>query len=624
MNTLHLIFKKNKMKKYKFIPKKYSNVLSLGRLTYYGTLLLIFMLNVNSINAQNSSGYQTAVYGKTDKDKYKPPPIMVCANDTTVVASTFPCSASVVLNLPMVGPLCPPTTGPTLPPLPFPPSPYSGSVAVTWKLAYGDGDTVSCIQHVTVTGPTVTTTNITSCDSYTWAVNGQTYIASGVYTYTTINPIGCPASAVLNLTINSNTTSTSNINACDTYTWPASGLTYTASGMYTSTSLTAGGCVLTSTLNLIIDHSSTNGNATTTACGFYLWNGNTYTASGVYTYQSLNAQGCTNTATLNLTINPNTNIGDTTVYACASYTWPATGLTYTSNGVYTKTSLNANGCVNTATLAFIIPTLGMINTNFAFPDTAFCIGSTISATTQMPSPNTGPTLVNQWLIYNANSNCVPNGTAILTNYGNTFSAVLNSSQFLPGHCYVLQHGIYSDCLGYSSTIKCFCIPPATSSLSATACNSYTWAANGLTYTSSGVYTHSSLTPQGCSLLSTLNLTMNSFYDCYCNSIAFFPNGQQIYNVTIAGASTNPLFSMSNACTTTAPGPGSLLNQYSNFKTLGSLVTMSLGSTNPLAIAENECGGGTLLSISVLQSGLTIIIMGPSVIRVNKFMYPLHH
>jgi 2',3'-cyclic-nucleotide 2'-phosphodiesterase (5'-nucleotidase family) len=56
-------------------------------------------------------------------------------------------------------------------------------------------DRIDCIY------PTTSTTTITACDSFTW--NAITYTTSGVYTYTTLNSVGCDSIATLNLTINS-------------------------------------------------------------------------------------------------------------------------------------------------------------------------------------------------------------------------------------------------------------------------------------------------------------------------------------------------------------------------------------------------------------------------------------
>lgn len=102
----------------------------------------------------------------------------------------------------------------------------------------------------------------------------------------------------------------------------------------------------------------------------------------------------------------------------------------------------------------------------------------------------------------------------------------------------------------------------------------------VTCTNSGLTTHSN----------PITVQLKSYIDCYCGAASIFPQDEKIYNVTVNGASTNPLYANANGCTTIAPGSGSVLGQYANFKTLGSLTTMAQGSTIPFSIYENECDG----------------------------------
>lgn len=89
------------------------------------------------------------------------------------------------------------------------------------------------------------------------------------------------------------------------------------------------------------------GNATVSACDLYTWNGTTYTTSGVYTYTSLNSQGCVNTSTLDLTVNYTSTIV-TNMTACAPpFIWPANNVAYYNSGLYEYTSQNASGCLYT-------------------------------------------------------------------------------------------------------------------------------------------------------------------------------------------------------------------------------------------------------------------------------------
>jgi len=219
-------------------------------------------------------------------------------------------------------------------------------------------NTVGCTQistlNLTINVSTTSTQSVTACDNYTWSVNGQTYTIGGAYTATSTNAAGCSQTDTLNLTINPSTTSTQSETACDTYTWTVNGTTYTASGTYTSTSLNATGCTQTSTLNLTIN-TSTSSTQSQTACDTYTWttNGITYTASGVYTSTSLNAAGCALTNTLNLTVNQSTTTSQS-VTSCGAYTWAVNGISYTIDGTYTATTLNAAGCTQTNTLILTV------------------------------------------------------------------------------------------------------------------------------------------------------------------------------------------------------------------------------------------------------------------------------
>ncbi|HCA83654.1 MAG TPA: hypothetical protein DEP18_07690 [Flavobacteriales bacterium] len=167
--------------------------------------------------------------------------------------------------------------------------------------------------------------------------------------------------------------------ACSSYVW--NGNTYTASGNYTFLTTNAGGCDSTATLNLTINNPSTSTTAQT-ACVSYLWNGNTYTTSGTYTYVTTNSQGCDSTATLNLTINnANTNVSQvgntlTANATGASFQWvdcnnsnqPVPGATAQSfspitNGSY-AVQVTQNGCTDLSA-CFNVTTIGLDKTSFA-------------------------------------------------------------------------------------------------------------------------------------------------------------------------------------------------------------------------------------------------------------------
>ncbi len=220
---------------------------------------------------------------------------------------------------------------------------------------------------ITVNPITSTLTNATTCGSYTWSADGQTYTSSGTYTYV----VGCNTDSLV-LTITNPTSTLSTQSICGTsYTWTANGQTYNASGIYTNTV----GC---NTDSLILTlNPLTNTVLNDTACNTYTWSANsqTYTSSGTY----LNTNAC-NTDTLHLVINAG-NANSTTASACASYTWSVDGLTYSTSGTYIVTA----GC-NSDTLHLTISTVDL---------SVSAAGTTITAT------ETGATY--QWIDCNTNS-----------------------------------------------------------------------------------------------------------------------------------------------------------------------------------------------------------------------------
>ncbi len=100
----------------------------------------------------------------------------------------------------------------------------------------------------------------------------------------------------------------------------------------------------------------------------------------------------------------------------------------------------------------------------------------------------------------------------------------------------------------------------------------------------------------------INITMNSFIDCYCPSQAGSEVDEDIFSFTFKGAvfGTN--------CTTTAPGPGSILGRYSNFYPLGNIATLDLGATVPFDVESDDCDQapyysfGTAIWIDFNQNG----------------------
>ena len=184
---------------------------------------------------------------------------------------------------------------------------------------------------------------IQQCDSYTWIVNGQTYTKSGFYSDTLINGLGCDSILSLQLIINKTDQFSSDITTCDQYTWPINGQTYSQSGVYTKHIKSIFGCDSVFLLNLSI-HKGSIDSETISACESYTWiNGINYTQGGTYSLQNTNIEGCDSIHILYLNIHPSYMNVDT-IRICESYTWPINGKTYSESGLFTRQLQTKFGC----------------------------------------------------------------------------------------------------------------------------------------------------------------------------------------------------------------------------------------------------------------------------------------
>jgi hypothetical protein len=80
------------------------------------------------------------------------------------------------------------------------------------------------------------------------------------------------------------------------------------------------------------------------------------------------------------------------------------------------------------------------------------------------------------------------------------------------------------------------------------------------------------------------IALTGFIDCYCASNATSTADEEISNVTLGTVLNN-----SSTCSTLAPGPGSILSQYSNYTTLPATPLLQ-GVAYPISVTQTSCGG----------------------------------
>jgi len=368
--------------------------------------------------------------------------------------------------------------------------------------------------NLTINQPNSGIDTQSACNSYTW-IDGITYTSSNnSASHTLTNSVGCDSIVTLNLTINQPNSGIDTQTACNSYTW-IDGITYTANNNTVTHTLTnSNGCDSIITLNLTIVTTLTSTDMQT-ACGSYMWiDGITYTSSNnSATHTLTSSQGCDSIVTLDLTIlNPTSSTN--TQIACDSYTW-IDGNTYTSNNnVATHTFTNSVGCDSIVTLDLTI-----LN-NTSGIDTQFACGSYI------------------WIdgnVYTSNNNTA---THTLTNSAGcdsivTLDLTIGSSNtgidtqyscsdftWIDGNVYTTSNNTATHTLtnmeGCDSIITLnLTISSSTSSTeSITICGGETYSIGANTYNTSGTYTTTLISVNGCDSIVTTNLTVEQEIDTY--------------------------------------------------------------------------------------------------------------
>ena len=216
---------------------------------------------------------------------------------------------------------------------------------------------------LTIRNSSATTLPVTtSCDSYTWPTNGQSYTVSGVYRDTLTNTAQCDSIVTLPLTIHYSFHIADIRQACDTFTWvvaDADGSNSHTYGPFTTSTTqvasqhTVEGCDSVVTLHLSLFHSDMTGSETLNVCDSTVWNGQRYTIAGDYTYSTQTVHNCDSLATLHLTVRYST-VTNLTEDRCDGYTWHGTPYTQSGSYSYTYATPNAVGCDSTEVLNLIL------------------------------------------------------------------------------------------------------------------------------------------------------------------------------------------------------------------------------------------------------------------------------
>ncbi|MFN8245202.1 MAG: T9SS type B sorting domain-containing protein [Ferruginibacter sp.] len=309
--------------------------------------------------------------------------------------------------------------------------------------------------------------------------------------------------------------STTNQSVCPAqlpYTW--NGQTYNGAGTYSVTLTGSNGCDSVATLVLVINTvltSTTNVSVCPSQLPYH-WNGQVYDTNGSYSVTLSNSNGCDSIATLVLTILPESS-STTSVNICSTalpYVWNSQ--TYNSSGSYSITLTGSNGCDSVATLILVVlPTTGS-QTNVSV------------CSNQLPyiwnsqSYNAGG---NYTVTLTGSNGCdsIPRLTLTVLTVRTSLTTASVCTNQLP---YIWNSNSYNNSGTYSVTLTgsngCDSIarlqltvnPVVNSSSTVSTCNNqlpYIW--NGQSYNSTGTYSVTLTSQAGCDSVATLHLTVNN-------------------------------------------------------------------------------------------------------------------
>jgi hypothetical protein len=349
---------------------------------------------------------------------------------------------------------------------------------------------------------------VTACDSYSLPGGTQTWTESGIYQDTIPNAVGCDSVVTVNLTINISPSLQIVAEACDSYLSPTGTQTWTESGIYQEIIPLPGECDSIITVDLTINHSDTV-ELTVDACESYLSPDGTevWTLSGTYLDTIPTAAGCDSFMTIILTI-LSPSASEITMEACDSFSLPGGTQTWTESGIYMDTIPNAFGCDSVVTINLTIN---------------ISPGSEI--TTEACDSYTTPSGDLTWSESGTYYEYIPVGGAcdsivtyhltILQSTSSTIDATACDSYISPdGEEVWTESGVYQDTI--SNAIGCdsivtinltINITPA-SELTVDACDRYTLPGGTQTWTESGVYQEIFDTAGECDSVVTVNLTIH--------------------------------------------------------------------------------------------------------------------
>ena len=383
-----------------------------------------------------------------------------------------------------------------------------GTYYATFAAAGGCDSTVQLDLEV-VTGLSTQLAE-TICEGDSFAFGSQNLTASGTYTQTLASVGGCDSVVTLDLVVVAETTTALTASLCAGETYTVGQQTFATTGQYAVGLFGAAGCDSTVTLHLYVASGDTT-ELTERLCagGSVSVGAQTFTATGVYVVDLTTASGCDSTVRLDLVVD--SEVALTQTYGlCPGESVSVAGTTYSSAGTYQVQLAGVGGACDTA-LTIVVTAESPRDTAFA---ATICAGDTYAfdgAALDAPGTYTAPA--------QTAAGCDSTATLTLTVLPRADTAISATicagERFAFGSQNLDQAGTYAatyaSAAGCDSTVTLTLgvLPTADTTIVVSLCDGETVTVGGVAYGTTGTYTANLLTASGCDSAVTLQLTVAS-------------------------------------------------------------------------------------------------------------------
>ena len=318
---------------------------------------------------------------------------------------------------------------------------------------------------------------------------------------------------------------TINPTACYSYTSPSGNEVWDTSGTYIDTLINKYGCDSIITVNLTVDSSDLFTTVYDTTCTNYVSpdGSEIWDTSGTYTDTILNSYGCDSIITIYLTVDPTALTGEIFDTTCTTYLSPSGNHIWDSTGVYIDSVISVAGCDSLITVHLFVDTIPLTSTlndtvcsSYLSPSGNYIWDSTGTYVDALTSAEGCDSLVTVNLVVDSNliTTSLINVTACTSYTSPSGISVWDSS------------GIYTDTIasiqGCDSVITIDLTIDTnavfSNTIADTSCFSYVSPSGNYVWTTTNTYTDTLQTNQGCDSILTIDLVINTIDTSVIDSV----------------------------------------------------------------------------------------------------------